>query len=402
MVSFYFAPSTSANAKRPYYMVRGLLDAGWDVDVISSESLVPDGCSEVIEHPKLGIYRMEDPLTRIENKLPRNGFGKAVFAVVRGMLWPDITVLWALRIFRRVDFSKYDKILISILPASMMLLGWLCKADSRWVFDYQETVSPSSPNSRRSPISRILMPVYTRLQRAVLKKTKYVIFSTRSYIKDYLSFGLVEKNKAVHIPFFYDDTAFSCTQAPADKFIISYFGTFQKQQGGRSPEVFLKAMSLFFVHNPDARKSTEFRFYGRWIAEHDQYVSRFGVQDVVHINPAVSYDCYIKLLSDTNVLLLVACRADNVYVPSKMLDYFGANRPILGFIPLDSETFNILEEVKMTQYISDDNDVDGGVRSLEQLWRAWREGRSPCPFACAEKRSASFQIPKLIRLLNEV
>ena len=123
------------------------------------------------------------------------------------------------------------------------------------------------------------------------------------------------------------------------------------------------------------------------------------MQDIVSINLAVPYNRYVELLSDSAVLLLVASKADNLMVPSKMLDYFGAQRPILGFVPSDSETYRILEEAKMEHYVSAETDVEGGTRSLEKLWNAWREGRSACSFKYVEQLSASVQVPRVVQLL---
>jgi len=401
IISYFFAPSTVANAKRPFFFARGFLDAGWDVDVVSSCSFVPNGCSELIKHPKLTIRRPQDPLDSIEKKLPNNWVGKVVFAVLRSVLWPDIMVAWAWKISRTVDTSKYDRVLVSIVPASMILLGWIARADQRWVFDYQETASPSYPGTRRSPVYRWLMPLYTRLQRAVLEKTNHVVFATKSYIQDYVRHGLVEKGKAVHIPLFFDDAAFSHTRLPSKTFILSYCGQFQKHREGRNPKVFLEALRLFLSRVPDARSSVEFRFYGRWDEGHNRHISESKLQDVVRINPAVPYDRYIKLLSEATVLLLVTCKGDNLFVPSKMMDYFGARRPILGFVPPESETYEILDDAGMAQYTSGETDVESGAQNIEQLWNVWRDGRLDCSFELTEQWSASVQVPRMVQLLNK-
>ncbi len=401
ILSYYFAPSTSANAKRPFYIAKGFLDAGWEVDVVTSDILMPPNCPEVIGHPKLNIQRLTDPLMLIKGKLPSNRLGRVTFASLRGVLWPDTSVLWMLHVARSVDTSTYDRVLVYIMPTSLVALGWLKQADSRWIFDFQESVSPSQLGPRRSPVYRWLFPLFTRLQRAVLKKTAHVIFATKSYIHDYVQFALLEQEKAVHIPLFYDDAAFKEVVPPADRFIIECMGQFGCQKAGRrSPETFLNALSLFLSRNPQARSTTVFRFHGPWIEEHTGMVRRFGVQDVVQINSPVPYNRYIELLSEAAVLLLVTSRADNIYVPSKMMDYFGAKRPILGFVPPDSETFSILKEAGMAQYVSDETDIEGGVRSLEQLWQAWRDGRPACTFAGTEKWSASFQVPRVVQLLS--
>ena len=79
----------------------------------------------------------------------------------------------------------------------------------------------------------------------------------------------------------------------------------------------------------------------------------------------------------------MAAKEDNLFVPAKMMDYFAAGRPILAFVPQESETCMILNEANMDEYVSDEQDVEQGSRNLEKLWGKWRKrelpsSRSPC------------------------
>jgi hypothetical protein len=158
--------------------------------------------------------------------------------IFSGFLWPDITVLWMFRVAKRVKSKKYDRILVSVLPRSPLLLAWLKRADSSWVFEFQEPVSEKQPGFRRTPISKWLLPLFIQLQRKVLSRSEFVVFATRSYIKDYVSTGLVREDQVVYIPFFYDDHLIgSNLSPPREKCIISYFGVFSVDEDDTAPDL---------------------------------------------------------------------------------------------------------------------------------------------------------------------
>ena len=399
IIAYYFAPSTGPNAKRPLYFTKGFLDAGWDVDVVCSYRLVPPGSPAPLTHPRLRLLRIEDPVEKAERALSGRA-GRILTSMIRGLLWPDSFVLWSLRVLHRLKFTDYDRILITINPISPLILLLGRKTARRTVVDYQDIASPDTLILGKAPLWRAMLPLLTVLQRSILRRTMKTIFATQSYLDEYVKHGLVDPSKAEHIPFFYDDTAFKKTEPPEDRFVISYLGQFGQKKGIRSPEIFLEALSLFLARNPEARTSTVFAFYGPWISEHTTIVNAFGLQDVVRINPPVPYERYIELLSEANVLLLVASREQNFFVPSKLLDYFGAKRPVLGFVPPDSETYSILKKAGMARYVSDEADVEGGVRSLEELWRARQDDCATRASASTEQWSASFQVPRVVQVLS--
>jgi glycosyltransferase involved in cell wall biosynthesis len=396
IVSFYFAPSCCANAKRPYYIARGLLDAGWKVDVVSSFRLMPKDQAEMLKHTSLTIHRIDDP----QDRLSRGGNIERFLAkLLRLFLWPDSFLLWSLKIIREVDVSSYDRILICIMPASMLVFSWFKGVNDRWTFDYSESFS-SSKEKRISPVARLLRPLLNPLQRKVLRKAGAVLFTSESTRRDYLARNLVSASKAVHVPLFYDDTAYKNKPPPVDRFIIGYTGQFGTHRGVRSPEVFFEALSLFLSRHPEARQVTRFVFHGPWNSIHTPLIRQFELEDVVEINEPVSYARYLELLEDASVLLLVTSSDQNLFVPSKMLDYFGAKRPVLGFVPEDSETRDILNMAGMDGYTSADQDVAGGVIKLELLWIEWRNGCLSVTESGAEQWAFSAQMPKIISILS--
>ena len=400
IISYFFTPSSCANSKRPYYITKGLLDEGWDVDVIASYRLMPKERTESIQHSNLKIQRIEDPYDVLEQKM-KNQFWKLFLAGLRGLLWPDTYTLWALKILRKINTKKYDRIFICIMPISMILFSLFKKVSSKWIFDYSESFSPSKPVQRKSPVPYILRPILTKLQRMVLSRAGSVLFTSEATRQEYLKQKLVGANKAIHIPLFYNKTDFKGSPPPKDQFVIGYMGKFGDYQKVRSPDVFFKALNIFLKRIPKARQSMKFVFHGRWNSIHTHLISQYKLEDVVEIHPSVPHKRYLELLEESSVLLLVASPEQNLMVPSKMLDYFGAKRPILAFIPFESETYSMMKNAKMEEFSSKENDAESGAQCLELLWNNWLAKTPNYKNSHTEQWSFSFQMPRILNVLTD-
>ena len=121
------------------------------------------------------------------------------------------------------------------------------------------------------------------------------------------------------------------------------------------------------------------------------------LQDVVSINPAVSYDEYIRKLRQSPILLLVVSSTHNLFMPSKIVDYFGAQRPILSFVPQGSEMRQVLDQAGMAEFACDEFDVAGGTAALERLWDRYQAGTLS---ANADKMHIWSSVVQMPRYLN--
>ncbi|MEY2409250.1 MAG: hypothetical protein QOF48_1920 [Verrucomicrobiota bacterium] len=399
-----FPPSNLANAKRPGYLVRGFLDAGWEVDVVSSRLGMDLNARETFVHPALRIRRMDDPADRLTRLFASDS---AVFRAVKtslyGSLWPDECVLWSLRLMAVARKAReYDRVLGFVFPASVLLADFPGgRVDRRWVFDFQEPMSPQQRrHPRRSPVHRLLLPWLTKLERRVLQKAGRVVFTADTNLRTYVGEQLIEKSQAVHVPYFFDAAAFR-EPAPAveNRFQIVYPGVFD-WAGARSPETFLRALALFLERKPEARSQTNFLFHGIWLSEHNRFLSELKLHDVVTLRPPVAYQEYLALLKQSPVLLLVVAAAHNLFMPSKIADYFGAHRPILAFAPRDSEMRRVLEQAGMAGNTNDESDVVAGAASLERLWERFRAGKLAAADARTEAWSSEIQVPRYLQIVR--
>jgi hypothetical protein len=87
-------------------------------------------------------------------------------------------------------------------------------------------------------------------------------------------------------------------------------------------------------------------------------------------------------------------------MPSKIVDYFGARRPILAFVPRESEMRHVLEQAGMSDFACDEFDVEAGAKALERLWELYQAGQLNCDSEKTGFWSSEVQIPKYVDLVR--
>ena len=137
-------------------------------------------------------------------------------------------------------------------------------------------------------------------------------------------------------------------------------------------------------------------FHGNWLPEHNRLIEELGLRDVVSIQASIRYEQYLEKLKRSPVLLLVVAPEHNLFMPSKIVDYFGARRPILAFVPRESEMRRVLEDVGMGESVLDPGDEVGGAAALEQLWQRHKTGKLTCDTSKTSLWSSENLIPRYI------
>ncbi|MFH1999016.1 MAG: hypothetical protein ABIK28_05000, partial [Planctomycetota bacterium] len=136
----------------------------------------------------------------------------------------------------------------------------------------------------------------------------------------------------------------------------------------------------------------------------EREIRKYNMEGTVRTHPRIPYLSCLALLRDADVLLVLDAPFDvNLFFPSKLVDYLGARRPILGLTPLKGPTAQILRS--MGQPVVSPGEYDDVAHELSELWRAWRDGtltkRRPRSEAV---RTFSVEIisEKLIDIFNKV
>jgi glycosyltransferase involved in cell wall biosynthesis len=294
--------------------------------------------------------------------------------------------------------GRYDRVLVFILPASLLLSGVPSGlVGPHWIFDYQESVTPHlRRHPRTSPLHRATFPLLRKLERHTLHKAGRIIFTSDTNRRAYLQEGLVKESATAQIPYFFDAEIFRAPPAACpQQFQIVYPGNFD-WHGARTPETFLRSLARFLERRPEARPRTNFLFHGNWLLQHNRFLEELKLRDVASIQPPVSYEEYIRKLKQSTVLLLVVSAAHSLFMPSKIVDYFGVRRPILAFVPGESEMRRVLESAGFADFACDEFDIAGGASALERLWDRYLAGTLVGDMGKSASWSSEVQIPRYL------
>jgi len=192
-----------------------------------------------------------------------------------------------------------------------------------------------------------------KLERFIIKNSSRVIFTNRQakelVMKKYpLGWG----SKALVVSHCYDPKDYplkeNLAEEPGKEYLFSYVGAFYKE---RNPEILFKIFSRL-KQNKNIRKF-KFRLIGG-VNEYAGYseselkkkIKEYGLEEIVEIIPTVSHRESLRYMVESDCLITIDANFSNSpFLPSKVIDYVGSKKPILGITPKGSPTEELLESV---------------------------------------------------------
>jgi hypothetical protein len=132
------------------------------------------------------------------------------------------------------------------------------------------------------------------------------------------------RGKSVCLPHVFNEDLYCQHGYPAnEKIILRYIGNFY---GKRQPYCLLKALRQL---SSEYRAFFRIEFIGISTDSLLEMIQNYGLDGVVFINPPVSYLDSLNLMSTADVLLIIDAPTErSPFLPSKLIDYIGANKPI--------------------------------------------------------------------------
>lgn len=222
----------------------------------------------------------------------------------------------------------------------------------------------------RTPLQRALVRRRNRHWMGAAKRTLAVSPGMVRYLDE--TYGV--PGDVVVVGF--DEQDFAAT-APARgaKLAISHVGSLYVDQ---RPELFLDGLDRFLARHPEAARDVEVRFIGsRREAELRERVAARACRAVVSIEEKVSPAEAIRVQRASDVLLLFPVVADwnrtaygTFSYPSKIFEYFGAERPILA-VPADGGWVDhLLTSTKAGRSADGADQVADALADWYAEWRA--------------------------------
>jgi glycosyltransferase involved in cell wall biosynthesis len=176
----------------------------------------------------------------------------------------------------------------------------------------------------------------------------------------------------------YDPETFpeAAPEGPSDTLRVVHPGQFY---GNRHPGTFLDAVRMFEQDRPEGAPRLRVKFVGNTDVSFDiqSEIDRRGLGEAVHLIGHVPYAESLRLMSRSDILLLVDEAGRRRGVPAKLYEYLGAGRPVLALTEADSDTAWVLRESEFPHRLAPPSDPAAIRRALAELAAEARAGAAP-------------------------
>jgi len=371
IVSHVFAPSTHANAKRPYMMAKYLATQGWDVTVLTSSFQRDSAAKRLKDMDDVRVECFNPfPLPLMNWLLRYPSLYAKMHLFFQAIFFPDYYAPWARRVARRLKKMQYDCGILNVMPYSSFLLQEQGILGPRWAIDYQEIVYPFLERKpRRSPLQKKRTPELINQERMALKACGSVWFTSKSAMKRYINDNAVDEGKTACIPCFYDPALYKAVTPVQDGLLtVLYGGDFSSPY--RSPEPFFKAWAAVRRQSPEAFSAIRLVVYGHMADACRRRAVELGLWGQIDIRGRIPYADFLNQAARADALLYFDSSEQEFFSPGKLADYFGAARPILAITAEGSGVEIMLKDAGLHQLIWEPSDVDAGAACLVRLWES--------------------------------
>jgi glycosyltransferase involved in cell wall biosynthesis len=373
-IAYSFPPLLEANAILNGKITHALAEQGYRCHVVTilpeTGTSTIDQSLAIFSHEQNTVhgYRSYKNFRHARASLPYHFLRKCFPTLGR---LPDLHV-WDYRRAYRLAHEiilryKIDLVFSTGSPFSGHLLGLRLKKEFGlpWIVHYFE------PWAEQVYIrgNRLCHYVNGRLERAVLERADAATFISED-IMDLAMAPYPQWREKAHIfplgfyPPSYPETTHG---VQAEKLIFRYIGNFY---GIRTPVPLLQAVARLKELYPVIAEKCEFKCVGGVQHDVDALKCRYGIGSEVMFDPPVNYVESLRLMKTADVLMTIdAIGEGEVCLPSKLVDYVGARRPIWGMSPLGGPAERLVRETGGT--VAAPNDIEGAVENIKTMWERY-------------------------------
>lgn len=266
--------------------------------------------------------------------LPFHKF-KQLFAI------PD-SYLYLLNLYvkflKDIDLAKYDTLFTWSMYHSIHLLGpyikkrhpsvrWIAHMSDPWV---------DNPFFKLNKFSHF---INSKMESLVVKSADKITVTSEitrdSLRKKYNKYS----EKFCYIPHNFLDELYTNLEKKNKIFTMRYIGNFY---GNRQPDSLFKALN---THPLKTLKNLRIEIVGNCSDSMLEQIKKYNLESVVFCYPSVDYLTSLKLMQESDLLLLIDAPSEkSPFLPSKLIDYIGANKPIFGITP-EGTSKNLIEKM---------------------------------------------------------
>lgn len=372
-VSSSVPPTPESQTIRNVYLLRGLVDAGAEVDVVapapvardeSLVSLLPAGVR--VHWTRVPLYdRVQATLARTLPGPLRSVARSGVAVALGRVAAPDVRFDWAAMAAKKgLELPRPDVVVSSAgsftahMAASRLVARW----GVPWVAEYGDpwALNPLPPASHWH-----MRRINSHLERRALRRCTAMTVTTEETRQLYQRW-LVGGPPIEVLPCGYDGADFGeLPQLRSDRLVLSYIGTASRR--GRNLVPLLRALSRLREERADLAARVELRLVGNMPPAFLAEASALGLAGVVATGP-VSYADSVRAMRESDLLLLLGNRG-RLQIPLKAFMYLGSGRPVIALSqmedPRDDPTSSLVGSFAGTTVVrNEEGALAGALRDV--------------------------------------
>ncbi|MEM7816744.1 MAG: hypothetical protein QXZ20_02400 [Candidatus Aenigmatarchaeota archaeon] len=283
---------------------------------------------------------------------------------------PDIHKFWNNLAFNKIKKElkdiKFDLIITFSSPQSTHLLGlklkeyfnasWIAHLSDPWVenpyYNFKFLVKRINEVLEKKVFFSADKLIFTCQETKDLYVKKYPQIKNKFYVLEHSYEPLFCLNEVKYIK--------------RDYLLLRYLGNFSKI---RTPEYFFKGIKLLIEEEPKTIDILRFEIFGGHRIV-NKLIDRYKLNNCVKIIPFVEYKESLTLMQEADILVVIDANLKyNPFLPSKLIEYLGAKRPILGITPEGASARIIKEAGGWVIFPEDTQGIKNTLIRIIQLWK---------------------------------
>jgi len=300
-------------------------------------------------------FSLDSYLNNVENNTLRvrdksdSSAARMLFNIIPALSQlPDKHLMWipsVITLAKRLKKKILPKAIIAISrPETDLLIGMKFKK----IFSVPLVVYFSDPWADRpyTHYTRFMKWVNSALEAKVIRNADLILFTNEDQQNMVMQkYPEYIQRKSTSIEHCYDETLYPRCVNKEGRFVVRHMGNFFNY---RSPEPFIKAIHLLVKDNPDLERQLLVEFFGQRPVEVQKYIEELSLDHIIELKASVPYLESLKLMSSADLLLLIDTESEhdtfyNTFFPSKLVDYMGAKKDILGIASKNSPSARIIK-----------------------------------------------------------
>lgn len=348
-LAYSFPPLQEANAILNGKFTYSLAELGYRCHIVT---ITPETGTGSIDGSMLQLVHEHNAINRIPSRTNWRKSGPfLIYHLLRKIIpfmerIPDFYLLDRSRAlsaaYRILRSNSIDLIFSTASPFSCHLAGLALKQKYNlpWIAHFYDLWLEQAPIRNK----KLYRYVNGLMERQVIEHADAVTFISREALDAVMNkYPKSWKEKASVIPACFFPSLYPETPRGKNhsaKLIFRYLGSFY---GVRTPFPLLKAISILKETNPDVVMQCEFQFIGTTRGKFDVLKRQLNLGGEVQFRESVGYLESLELMKSADVLVIIdAPEEGDLFLPSKLIDYIGAVRPILGVTPLDGPAARLI------------------------------------------------------------